>query len=386
MVAGVLLFVTPGAYVALAFQIAPLGSRFEGRLTNETPPYLGRVAGALVRLIKDPVHEEITQLAFACPSEIAKLSEDKECAGGDAGFANHFVIYGVRWNDLPPFRLAASEGQTCKKLFIAGAACNTSQTIRFSTQPDCWFCLFKHAEKQAASAKIVGCAGPVRATGKGMVQGNLMTRSHYGDLQFLHGMAVADGLPAEVTRTEVLQWLQFAWSVATGGIKADTPLRNLDIPLIKDRFGCTGWTVTDLYLLGRVDKMLRNLDDVALGSVLHTVQDSFAAGHVERESPVGKDQCGADVPFLRPGSIIEFHSYALQDGGSHDKEDYRNAMIRQASSPWPEAVEASRNLVSLYRQRKNWSEVEPYLQCLFTLSARSRPSSPGENFRRSPVS
>ena len=220
----------------------------------------------------------------------------------------------------------------------------------------------------------------------GMVQGNLMTRSHYGDLQFLHGMAVADGLPAEVTRTEVLQWLQFAWSVATGGIKADTPLRNLDIPLIKDRFGCTGWTVTDLYLLGRVDKMLRNLDDVAFGSVLHTVQDSFAAGHVERESPVGKDQCGADVPFPRPGSIIEFHSYALQDGSSHDKEDYRDSMIRQVNSPWPEAVEASRNLVSLYRQRKNWSEVEPYLQCLFTLSALSRPSSPGENFRRSPIS
>lgn len=368
-----------------AFQIAPLGSKFEARLTNESESSLARAASILGRLIKDPVHEEITQLAFACPSEVANLLDDRSCAGGDAPFANAFVIYGVRWNDLPPFRLEANEARMCKTPLIGSPACDTSQTIRFSTQPYCWLCLFKDAQQRSTSRRIVGCAGPARAKGKGMVQGNLMTRSHFGDLQFLHSMSTADGVPADVTRTEVLQWIQFAWGVATGAFKPDMLLRNINIPVIKDRFGCSGWTVTDLYLLGRVDKMSRNLDDVAFGSVLHTVQDSFAVGHVEREAATTSQQCGPTAQFPKPGSIVEFHSYALQDGHVHDQQDLRLSMIGQASSGAPEAIEASRNLVALYRQRKSWSDVQPYFDCLFTLSASNRPASPGDVFRRTPV-
>jgi len=96
-----------------------------------------------------------------------------------------YVIYGVRWNDLPPFKLLPDEGN-CTYL---GKSCIVSQTIRFSTQPLCWYCLFKDAEKKAQIKPIVGCS-----KAQGTFHGNVMTRSHFGDLQFLHAMASEKGV------------------------------------------------------------------------------------------------------------------------------------------------------------------------------------------------
>lgn len=49
---------------AMAFQIAPMGSAFESKLTNETENSLATVAGRLGVLIKGRVHEEITQIGM----------------------------------------------------------------------------------------------------------------------------------------------------------------------------------------------------------------------------------------------------------------------------------------------------------------------------------
>ena len=124
---------------AMAFQIAPLGSAFESKLTNETEDSLATVAGRLGVLIKGRVHEEITQIGMGCPTEPGTLAQDVSCSSRDLPFATPYVIYGVRWNDLPPFKLSPDEGN-CTYL---GKSCNVSQTIRFSTQPLCWYCLFK---------------------------------------------------------------------------------------------------------------------------------------------------------------------------------------------------------------------------------------------------
>ena len=87
--------------------------------------------------------------------------------------ATPYVIYGVRWNDLPPFKLSLEEGN-CTYL---GKSCKVSETIRFSTQPLCWYCLFKDAEKKAQTKPIVGCSKAA-----GTQRGNVMTRSHFGVL------------------------------------------------------------------------------------------------------------------------------------------------------------------------------------------------------------
>jgi hypothetical protein len=366
-----------------AYQVAPLGSQFEEKLTNEPTSNRARVAGKLGKLIKSPVHEEITQLAHACPTDVQDLPNVQQCASGDAGFANHFVIYGVRWNDLPPFALRKGEGKRCAKFLSATPACNVSQTLRFATQPECWYCLFQAAERTAATGrKIIGCPGKDRAKGERTITGNLMTRSHFGDLQFFHSMANQDGVEPVQTRSQVLEWLEFAWKVAIREISHDTLLRTVDISAIKERFGCSGWSVSDIYILGRKDRMLGNIDDVAFGSVLHTVQDSFAGGHVEREAPTAGEMCSPSLPLRRPGRIVEFHGYASQDGHLHDGKDLREALIEHSTLPYPGSIDVSKQMVEFYRIRAKWPEVKPYAECVFTLSPNSRVSSPGNDFRR----
>lgn len=364
---------------AFAFQIAPLGSSFEAKLTNEPESTLAKVAGKLGRLVKGSVHEEITELAYDCPVDFSELTTDAQCAQRDVPFASAFVIYGVRWNDLPPFRLGPDEGRGCKKFLTRGPACNTSQTIRFSTQPECWYCIFTDAEKYTANGgTIVGCqAGQMK--GQGGAQGNMLSRSHYGDLQFLHSMAVRDAMRPEETREQILAWLEFAWKVSTGEIKATQKLAELDIPLMADRFSCSGWTVADLYILGRQDKLLRRLPDIAFGSVLHTVQDSFSSSHTQRSTDQAGD-CASDEKYRRPGRIIEFHSYGSQDGHLHDAEDQRTAMVSHVIENQTEAIRASQMLVDL--ARKPWVEVKPYVACLFDLDPAANPASPGDAYKR----
>jgi hypothetical protein len=51
---------------AFAFQLAPLGSSFEARFTNESPSFIGQVAGRAGRLLKEPVHEEMLLPVARC--------------------------------------------------------------------------------------------------------------------------------------------------------------------------------------------------------------------------------------------------------------------------------------------------------------------------------
>ena len=361
------------AGTSAAFQIAPLGSEFEAKLTNESEATLARTAGKLGILLKGRVHEEITQLGMGCPVEPGRLTADATCGERDRPFASPYIIYGVRWNDLPPFRLAPEEGN-CTYL---GKSCKVSETIRFSTQPLCWYCLFTDAAKTAQTRPIVGCRAE-----KGAARGNLMTRSHFGDLQFLHAMAGEEGVHPGATRAQVLDWLEFAWKVSAGEIKPDTFLRDVDIPTVTEHFGCTEWRVIDLYILGRQKALSPYLRQIAFGSVLHTVQDSFADGHALREQPSSGSHC-ENTDYQQPPRVIEFHTYAAQDGKLHDAQDSRKAMVRtSAADHWPDAVEATRHLAQYYDEHASWSGVQPYMQCLFELADDRRDSSPGESYRR----
>ena len=357
---------------AIAFQLAPLGSDFEAKLTREKPSNLAKVAGKLGVLLKAPVHEEITQLGHSCAADMATLEIDKACASANAGFANHFVIYGVRWNDLPPFRLDADEGN-CS--YLGKNVCVKNQTIRFSTQPTCWYCLFKDAEEKAKTQRIAGCSED-----KNGLPGNLMTRSHFGDLQFLHGMASEEGEDAAATQEKVIGWLEFAWKVATREIKADTSLRDIAIPVIQTHFGCTEWRVSDIYLLGRQDgktRLIQQIHQIAFGSALHTVQDSFAAAHTSREFEAPPSTC-TNTTFERPPRVEEFHSYAVQNSHSHDEQDARAALLaKRGNDGSPLAVIATRNMVNLYTSNTKWIEAQHYIRCLFDTVDKPRPSSAG---------
>ncbi|MCR6701148.1 MAG: hypothetical protein NVV68_08395 [Dokdonella sp.] len=363
---------------AFGFQIAASVSSIESRLTNEPDSTLRRTGLKLGVLLKSPVHEEITQLAYGCPVSPAKLAKDEFCGRKDGSFADAFVIYGVRWNDVPPFRLLPEEGN-CSYL---GKRCRTDQTIRFATQPDCWLCLFKDAEKKTVHTPIRGC---LAQSSHGAARGNLMTRSHFGDLQFLHSMAYTAGQPAIETRDDVIDWIEFAWKVASREITPQQKLKDIDNPTLKTHFGCSEWTVADLYILGRQDAgsgLISRLHQIAFGSILHTVQDSFAAGHTTREPRRPEGTC-ASTSFRSVPRIVEFHSYAEQDGALHDHEDSREALVGGViGEDWPLAVETTRHLFDLHDARTNWDEVRPYVECLFMVTPDAAASSGGKAFAR----
>lgn len=363
---------------ALAFQIGPLGTEHEARLTNEKEWVLDGVANRLGVLVKVPVHEEITHLGRGCQAELGSLQSDTYCSGRNVGVASPFVVYGVRWNDLPPFKLEPEQGN-CRYLGLN--TCRTDQTIRFATQPLCWLCLFEDAKKKALKRRITGCDRSA-----GTLHGNVMTRSHFGDLQFLHGMASEESTDPVVTREKILNWIEFAWKISSKEIEHTTFLNTIDIPVIKEHFGCSGWRVSDLYLLGRQDGkmgLIQQIRDIAFGSVLHTVQDSFAAAHVTREEGRSSEMC-TGARFVRPPQVLEFHTYAAQDGDRHDGGDTRDAMAAGVSGDrWPEAVEVTRNLFDLQSEGAKWEQAKGYLECVFALGNAARPSSPGEAFKKS---
>jgi hypothetical protein len=161
-------------------------------------------------------------------------------------------------------------------------------------------------------------------------------------------------------------------------------LKDIDIATIRDHFGCSSWTVSDIYVLGAKNSLNKRLADIAFGSIVHTVQDSFAAGHAERKVPDLNEYCSDSLHVPKPGSIVEFHAYGQQDGHKHDLRDSRTAMTEAARSR-SNAIDATRQLFSYWNDNAKWKDVQAYFQCVFALSADSRPSSAGAQLARTPA-
>jgi hypothetical protein len=133
---------------------------------------------------------------------------------------------------------------------------------------------------------------------------DLIARSHFGDLQFFHGMASRDGETPRVTKTHMLDWARFLIDVATARTPADTQVR--DVRGIKKLFPAHGnWTIKQL--LGWAKASDVDARQRAVGALFHMIQDSYAHGHVERDE--------------KTGDIVEFHAYGRQDEAEHGKYD-----------------------------------------------------------------
>jgi hypothetical protein len=298
----------------------------------------------------EPVHEEITNRMYGCDIDA--------CVGGEATAAPAAVLAGVRWNDDPPFRMSRSQAN--------GTKCKVSETIRFETQPSCWVTLFMDANKGAASGKQYG---PGDA---------MLYRTHFGDLQFLHAMASRDGEPASETKQRIMGWFEFTSRTALGEYKLDTRLRDIDNPAVQLAFGRSEWRLLDLFTQGASGGLRRRIDDVAFGSLLHTVQDSYAGGHAAREESSGAHQCAArGVNVTAPGAILEFHAYNHQDHAAHAEADSRAAFVRRAQEPG-DVVEVGRALVNARDKKLSWPEVQPLFDCVMTLQRPQAPAGPGD--------
>lgn len=301
------------------------------------------------RVVGDPLHEAIVLRAEGCD-----LDDPAECFKQRAKVAPGLepVFGGVQWNDNPPFVLDKS-GFKYASGKHAPARC-LGDTIRLPRLPDCWMSAMRDAE-QVAERFQIDAVFPI------------LYRSHYGDLQFLHGMATGKE-PASTTRAKMMLWAEFAYRVARGDIPSTTALDKVALPGFPELIGIRERTVESLFTLG--DPAFRGDPQIklfALGTLLHMVQDTFSDAHAERGEEGGL--CDGSSELRQPGPIRRFHSYDLQDPDKHKKADTRHAFHNHDLKVGNNAVQVTKNLLKFHRDRTEWPAVKEYLGCVFRIAA-----------------
>lgn len=341
--------------------LSPEGSRLERTTSQQKAPWydawLTRILGGNLRHFSEPVHEELTHRIFDCDGD------GTYCGQVDIEFAPWQVLYGLRWNDDPPFSLTQNQGKK--------TTCRVSESIRLVTQPRCWKELFRDAEEGAKAGKNFDGSSGVA----------LLYRVHFGDLQFLHGMATTDGEKAGVTRKNILMWAEFTWRIMTGEYQIGTYLKEVKVAGLNDKIARPDWRIQDLFTYG-FDRVRPHIKHVAFGSLLHMVQDSFAGGHVERAEPTFGEKCGKGAEQnLAPGRVVEFHAYNRQNHDEHARHDERRFAMSHLANTRPHVVTVGRALRRYYEDGASWEVVKPYIECVFSIQDAETPASPGNGFQ-----
>ena len=152
------------------------------------------------------------------------------------------------------------------------------------------------------------------------ITNNVLCRSHFGDLAFIHGQDDPETSPRK-TVSKMIRWAAFCYEVAIGKIPGTTQLGS---GLLKKHHLLSGFkeetengiTVNELF--GIKSKQEGNVRFRAAGSIAHMIEDCFAAGHCRR---LCKDTKKPADGQTRSGDIIQFTAYANQDGKMHGKYD-----------------------------------------------------------------
>jgi hypothetical protein len=263
--------------------------------------------------IHEPIHETITLAAlmhdaFPIPAGVTVGTDQP---------TNEF-LRGVVWNDDPAVLLFDED---------------VENNWNYSTGVS-WLWAFERASIFSSTPPLTNITG----------------RSHFFDLQFLHGMATDLDEPPEKTLAKIMLWAEVMYRLATGdGVAPADTLSGIPVASsVSDAAGTTySYKLSDFfgaatrpsgsdtirYLLTN-DTACRFLDvgRRAIGSLMHTVQDSYAHGHVRRTLLNPEDLLAdlSDVSFrylFQPGkygklgAVENFHCYRGQDEKAHGKYD-----------------------------------------------------------------
>ena len=210
--------------------------------------------------------------------------------------------------------------------------------------------------------------------GEGGDFSTLTARSHFGDLQFFHGMASADDEAPETTKQNMLEWARFLVDVAAGRTGTDETLGN--IAEVSDRFPDMGdHTVKQLFGFAKgSDVQIRQR---AVGALFHMIQDSFAHGHVERDAS---------------NEIVEFHAYGAQDEHKHGEYDFLGGGLFEDLGPRIDktkgarsAIDACADVLEMIAAGNSTDHVVAYLDdMVFPLSAAAKGAGPGSGLAKPP--
>ena len=320
---------------ALALKLQALGPPMDA------PPN-DRQARGFLTLFASDVHERITRLAYERAD--ARLAGD--------------VIEGVRWNDNPPaVKLGA--------LFGGCGGAGVAEGV------DCW----------ASMIRLDRVAWETLSRREKSIA---TLRSHFGDMQFLHAMAASAGESAQETREKTLRWSEFAYKVARGeigararmyGLRRGSTLEPATAAWVSALFNAPAkqlWTVDDVFLPRGADLKL-----MAFGALLHTVEDSYSAAHVVRET--ARTQPNGCPSYDARDAIVEFHTYVGQDTEKHALCDDPPDWLERARAGSP--IDVLAEIVRAYGEGAEWPAVKAILEEeVYRLAPDARPARPGRCF------
>ena len=119
----------------------------------------------------------------------------------------------------------------------------------------------------------------------------LTARSHFGDLQFFHGMASSDKEAPKTTKSHMLNWARFLVNVATGATLTFTKLK--DVAEVSALFPKLGErTVKELFGWGAGH--FEDIRQRAIGALFHMIQE-----HSRTATSSAQEERDRGIPRLR---------------------------------------------------------------------------------------
>lgn len=320
---------------AHAFKISPDGF---------SPQEINQKHHRWIDRIASPVHENMAFRSYICagfdPISSNKCDFSIDPPSGYIIEDPLHLVYGVRWNDDP------------NNFFASG-------------NPLEWAFWMTNAE---LLSKVENVGKLYR----------LEHRSHFGDLQILHGMSTK-GVSPTITHDAVMEWVHFSYDVAAGFIPLESKLGQLHNYKFSGYFRGTKkeyWTVRRLYSNVEDDKggVLPSLTDeniklMALGAILHTIQDSYSNSHVERENS----------QTIQPshGSIVAFLDYSSQKSSCHGPADIEPEWLFDkviVSGP----ILQGAKVVQHAKRKDDWASFHQQLDdAVFKVSTKARSADGG---------
>jgi hypothetical protein len=276
----------------------------------------------------DPVHERAARTALVVTRHPPQL---------DSPLMGEY-LRGVDWNDDPEGLLFADQVEA---------------NYLFSPKLD-WCERFRAAQARA----LKGYApGPSDA---------LLDRSHFGDLQFLHGLASKAGEPAYETYGKTVRWLEFTYRVATGEIHGETALQAVPVEGLAALFpGQASRSVNDLFRVNQDGDVRAR----AMGSLMHLVQDLAGSGHVARQS---KDGVAAAISHHFTGAGVEHVHHGTDEGW---RTAWRVGDSLEGVPALRDAIDRTIDIIGSAQRHEPWATVKSYVDArLFHYAALQAPA------------
>ncbi|KAF7515283.1 hypothetical protein G7054_g14650 [Neopestalotiopsis clavispora] len=174
---------------------------------------------------------------------------------------------------------------------------------------------------------------------------NIIYRSHYEDLQFLHSMGCKTGEEPSESKRKIMLWLETMYRLSVSDeVLPENPIGSRLGEFFNDTTTPRGSDSFKRLLMGNTTSYANpKIDRRALGSCFHVIQDSFAVGHCQRRLENPQDLTTITIkrfwntakfwekpiriksfPRGKPGRFKEiqnFHAYSGQDEDQHGHYD-----------------------------------------------------------------